>query len=182
MSLLWVARQPPPGLNNQQLPPASPARARGRAGPGRRGRAPVGAAGSSPAPPATPIPAAASGKQEFPQKPPENQAPCALPGPRRRGWTLVLPAGRGCDATPHGRRPRFPCPHPVPSWGAQPRLAPQRPPRASVSPGERCPYGPFADGPSPVGVNGGSQRSPAAGPLPSALPPYSPEFLFSFIF
>lgn len=144
MSRRWVARQPPPRLNNQQLPPASPCggmRGAGAGGApllGPRVRAPPPAR-----PPPHPLPREPPGKAGIPPKAAGKPTSVSSAGAQaaRTGERDSREEGGGCDAAPDGRRQRwhgFPCPHPVPSWGALPLVVLQRPPRASVSPGERC--------------------------------------------
>lgn len=81
MSRLCVARQPPPGLNNPQLPPASASGGMRGAGPGPR---PFWVRRFEPRLCRDPHPR--RGKPEFPQKKPrENQAPWVCCGPGRGG-------------------------------------------------------------------------------------------------
>lgn len=95
MSLLWVAKQPAPRLNNQQLPPVSACEGMRGAGAllGRRFEPRL----CRDPHPARPPPRGPAGKAEIPPKAARKtmkRCPCALPGRRPPGRTEALPASR----------------------------------------------------------------------------------------
>lgn len=129
MSLLWVAKQLPPRLNNQQLPPVS-ARVKGCAGlPGGHGASAVRSppSGLSPPPHSPPmLPWAPAGKAPIPPKSRWKtkvrarcgEEDCGPEGGRQAGdvWPLLpVPATLSLDGRPqrwHGFPPPTPCAFP----------------------------------------------------------------------
>lgn len=113
MSLLRVAKQPTPRLNNQQLPPVS-ARAKGCAGPPTPGD-------TDPGPAAGQRPCEGRGFDPLPRRFAPRRPPPALPRGEESIGSSKLPLGTRCRCAPTVLGP-----------------PPAAHPRASVSPGSAC--------------------------------------------
>lgn len=207
MSLLWVAKQLPPRLNNQQLLPVS-ARVKGCAGlPGGHGASAVRSPPSGPPPPPHSPPMLPWAPAEKAPIPPKSRWKTKVRALRRRpgrarcgeedcGPERGREAGRGCVAAPPCTSLDLPVPstdarsagtaslrrHPAPSPEAHPPLIPPAPDTLCLSFPERA-----LPRRSPL------QRQPRwyrgePGWLPhrrrqlrSSLPLYSPELFLCFV-